>query len=85
MHPVAEAARYLEQGEWQKAHVIVQDDESPLGCWAHGIVHLQEGDVGNARYWYGRAGRALPRDSNPMAEVTALSDAQFCTEPRRTS
>ena len=43
-HPLARAVRHLEQGDWEKAHELAQDDESPLGCWAHGIVHVLEGD-----------------------------------------
>lgn len=55
------AVDFLEKGEWQAAHEIVQkDEESALSCWAHGIVHLMEGDLSNARYWYRRAGRPLP-------------------------
>ncbi len=81
MHLIAEAARYLEQGQWQKAHELVQDDESPLSCWAHGIVHLLEGDLDNARYWYRQAGRAFPRDANPTAEITALSNAVKADSP----
>ena len=51
------------KGDWQKAHAIVQNDESQLGCWAHGIVHMLEGDLGNARYWYRRARpRRFPRE-----------------------
>jgi hypothetical protein len=52
------AVELLETGDWQAAHEIVQEDEdSRLFCWAHGIVHLMEGDLSNARYWYRRAGR----------------------------
>lgn len=65
------AIRHLEQGQWQKAHDLVQDDESsPLACWAHGIVHLQEGDVSNARYWFARAKREFSTDV--AAELAAL-------------
>jgi hypothetical protein len=46
------AVGHLAIGDWENAHVIVQDDESALGCWAHGIVHLLEGDMDNAAYWY---------------------------------
>jgi hypothetical protein len=68
------AVRHLQQGEWEKAHTIVQDDEdSPLSCWAHGIVHLQEGDMDNARYWFSRANRRFSRDVS--AEVKALAAA----------
>jgi hypothetical protein len=52
------AIELMEKGDWQAAHKIVQEDEdSRLFCWAHGIVHLMEGDLSNARYWYRKAGR----------------------------
>ncbi len=69
------ALGYLEQGDWEKAHVLVQDDTSALGCWAHGIVHLQEGDAGNARYWYQRAQRAFSKVVDAKAEIAALAVA----------
>ena len=69
------AIRYLKQGDWERAHAIVQSDESPFGCWAHGIVHMIEGDVGNARYWYRRAHRAFPTTSDAAAELAALATA----------
>jgi hypothetical protein len=65
------AVRYLEQGDWQKAHAIAQADKSELGAWAHGIVHLQEGDLDNARYWFGQAKRPFSQDMS--AELEALS------------
>jgi hypothetical protein len=69
------AVALLVQGDWRAAHEIVQqDEESRLACWAHGIVHLMEGDVPNARYWYRRAGRALRDDVVIKDEVAALSD-----------
>ena len=68
------AVALLAEGDWRAAHLIVQDDEaSPLSCWAHGIVHLMEGDVANARYWYRRAGRALRDDVVIALEIAALS------------
>jgi hypothetical protein len=66
------AIRHLQRGDWQKAHAIVQNDTSELGYWAHGIVHMLEGDVGNARYWYRRAGRPFPRERDASAEIDAL-------------
>ena len=72
----ARAIAYLEKGDWQAAHEIVQRDEhSPLACWAHGIVHLMEGDVPNARYWYAQAGREFPREAAIADEVKALAAA----------
>ena len=67
------AIRHLRRGDWQKAHAIVQGDESELGFWAHGIAHLLEGDLGNARYWYRRAGRPFPKDRDVDREVAELT------------
>lgn len=70
------AVAFLETGNWQAAHEIVQrDEESRLACWAHGIVHLMEGDTANAHYWYGEAGRRFPKDPSVKAEIAALSSA----------
>ncbi len=69
------ALRHLAKAEWEKAHDLVQNDESALGCWAHGIVHLQEGDTSNARYWYRRAGRSFSQGLDLHAELTALAAA----------
>src|SRR5678815_2607500 len=63
------AVDHLEQGNWEAAHNIVQSDDSIQACWLHGIVHLLEGDLGNARYWYKRASR--PFSSDAAAEIVA--------------
>ena len=60
----------LDKGDWQNAHTIVQSDESPAACWAHGIVHVMEGDLDNARYWYGRAQRVF--SEVPAREIAEL-------------
>ncbi len=73
--PLAKAVAHLEAGDWQAAHAIVQKDASVLGCWAHGIVHLLEGDLDNAQYWYRRAHRTLPHGNTVRAEIAALKDA----------
>jgi hypothetical protein len=73
--PIATAVRFLKKGEWEKAHPIVQEDDTELGCWAHGIVHMLEGDLGNARYWYRRAHRAFPKEPDPRAEIAELAVA----------
>ena len=71
-----QALEHLRQSDWQAAHAIVQQDEvSPLACWAHGIVHLMEGDLPNARYWYGEAKRAFPAKPDAGAETQALARA----------
>ena len=67
------AVALLERGDWHAAHEIVQkDEESALSCWAHGIVHVLEGDLPNARYWYRQAKRAFPETYSVPDEIAAL-------------
>ncbi len=54
------------RGDWDRAHETVQDDESPAGAWVHAYLHRKEGDAGNARYWYARAGQ--PECHVPLGE-----------------
>ena len=69
------AVEHLQAGDWQAAHEIVQrDEESPLACWAHGIVHIMEGDLPNARYWYGQAKRAFPAKADATSETLKLKE-----------
>lgn len=68
------AISHLHSGGWRAAHEIVQrDEDSALACWAHGIVHIMEGDIPNARYWYGRAGRSFPARPDGQRETRALA------------
>ena len=70
---LSKALKHLEAGDWQAAHEIVQRDEaSPLACWAHGIVHLMEGDLPNARYWYAQAKRTFPSKPTAAGDIRAL-------------
>jgi len=71
---LSKALALLRQGDWEAVHRIVQrDEESPLACWAHGIVHLMEGDTSNARYWYRAAKRDFPSQPSVREEIDALS------------
>jgi Tfp pilus assembly protein PilF len=70
------AVEFMQQGNWDAAHKIVQEDEeSSLSCWAHGIVHLMEGDVSNARYWYREAKRPFPEPPSIENEIKDLERA----------
>ncbi len=76
MSRLDEALDLLERGDWQAAHTIVQEDESaPFSAWAHGIVHIVEGDLDNARYWYDRAKRDLPAQPSAAEELRAIRKA----------
>ena len=72
MPKLNDAIQLLESGDWEAAHSIVQNENSSLGSWAHGITHLIEGDTKNAKYWYNRAGRAFPQHVNVQIEIQAL-------------
>ena len=51
---------YAERGNWDRAHQIAQDMENTDGSWIHANLHREEGDQGNAEYWYNRAKQAVP-------------------------
>ena len=51
------------KGEWEQAHRIAQDINNATGAWIHAYLHRKEGDLGNAGYWYSRAGRPVCQDS----------------------
>jgi hypothetical protein len=51
------------KGDWDRAHKIVQDESSREAAWVHAYLHRVEGDLGNAGYWYRRAGQAAAKDS----------------------
>lgn len=56
-------------GQWRTAYRMVQSDDSLLGAWLHGILHLAENDMSNAAYWYERAGRSFALRGNTMEEL----------------
>ena len=49
------------KGDWTRAHESAQEDEGRAGAWVHAYLHRKEGDLGNAGYWYGRAGKDAER------------------------
>ena len=51
---------YDAKGDWNRAHDIIQSLEDKTAAWIHAYLHRKEGDLGNADYWYNRAGRKRP-------------------------
>jgi len=66
------AVKYARSGDWSKAHAMAQADDSLLGSWLHGILHVQEGDLPNAGYWYAKAGRNFVRRGSVDDELDKL-------------
>ncbi len=61
--PEIRALWYDRQGDWDKAHELVQDADSGNGAWVHAYLHRKEGDLWNADYWYRKAGKKRPEFS----------------------
>ena len=55
-----EALELDRNGDWDGAHRIVQQLESTAAYSIHAYLHRKEGDLGNAQYWYRRAGTVMP-------------------------
>ncbi|MCB0283795.1 MAG: hypothetical protein KDF60_14515 [Calditrichaeota bacterium] len=47
------------QGDWDKAHKIVQNMSSAKAANIHAYLHRKEGDDNNALYWYSNAGESF--------------------------
>jgi len=73
--PLERAVDLLAAGDWKQAHEIVQKEESELAAWLHGIVHILEGDLRNARGWYERAKREFPGAEAAQSEIDAARGA----------
>ncbi len=48
------------KGDWGRAHACAQAQHDALGAAVHAYLHRKEGDLSNARFWYGKAGRPVP-------------------------
>ena len=57
--PWLAALWYDAKGDWEKAHDLINDMEGREAAWVHAYLHRKEGDNGNARYWYARAGQPV--------------------------
>jgi hypothetical protein len=61
-----QALWWARNGDWDRAHRIVQDLETAAAAHVHAHLHRVEGDLDNAGYWYGRAGES--RTDRPLAD-----------------
>ena len=75
-----EVIAHLKAGRWAQAHDMVQQVDSIAAAWLHGVVHIQEGDLEDAEYWYDRAGRPF-RQRGSLAEEMAAFEAGLPSSP----
>lgn len=68
LSPAAQALWLAKAGRWDDSHDLCQDVPDPAGAWIHAYLHREEGDLGNAAYWYARAGRSAPPSGTSLAE-----------------
>ena len=79
LSPEAKTLWFIKKGDWDAAHQIAQDIETPMGYWLHALLHLIEGDLGNARYWFVEAGRPVrkPAQIDELWEEIAAEVLQW--------
>jgi hypothetical protein len=74
--PTDELLRAIElalAGQWDAAHQLVQPcEDDAMASWIHAVLHKLEGDLGNSRYWYRRAGQLDQAGEEPRAELAAI-------------
>ena len=76
MTALRQVLAHMRSGRWNEAHDLVQRDDSSLAAWLHGILHIQEGDLEDAEYWYGKANRNF-RSRGTLAEELNRFEAEL--------
>jgi hypothetical protein len=78
--PALAALWWEAKGDGERAHALVMDEGGKDCAWVHAYLHRLEGDLGNARYWYGQAGKAPPTGRLP-AEWDSIVQALLAAPP----
>ena len=59
------------------------DEDDATSCWIHAVLHKIEGDAGNSRYWYRRAGQSYEAYPDAKAELAAIKAVlTYCVRQR---
>ena len=80
LSPALVALWHDARGDWDGAHEAAQDIDGPVGAWVHAYLHRKEGDLGNAGYWYRRAGKPVATGS--LDDEWAALAAELLTNRR---
>ncbi len=70
------------KGRWHESHDIAQDIPSKMGDWIHALLHTIEGDLGNAGYWFARAGQPAIGSEEIESEWERIANALLGEESR---
>lgn len=76
MNTLRQVLAHMHAARWREAHDLVQSDNSLLAAWLHGILHIQEGDLEDAEYWYNKAGRHF-RSRGTLEEELARFEVEL--------
>lgn len=70
------ALKLARDGHWDAAHELVRSASDELACQIHAYLHRQEGDLGNAAYWYSHAGVNMPDNTleDELARLMRLAE-----------
>jgi len=75
LSPLEKTLWFAKAGHWHKAHDLCQELKKAPGAWIHAWLHRQEGDYGNACYWYSVAGKpATPQDDSLEKEWFRIAE-----------
>ena len=72
MIPLLDILALMREGKWNEAHNLVQLDSSDAAAWLHALLHVQEGDLEDAEYWYEKSGRHFRSRGSLSEELDAL-------------
>jgi len=72
MTPLLDILALLREGKWNEAHNLVQRDDSGTAAWLHALLHVQEGDLEDAEYWYEKSGRNFRSRGSLSEELDEL-------------
>ncbi|TLD69922.1 hypothetical protein FEM03_14405 [Phragmitibacter flavus] len=69
----ARALWHAKKGNWDESHEIAQDIHSRMGSWIHALLHLIEGDQGNANYWFHKAQKPVRKPADIESEWRVIA------------
>jgi hypothetical protein len=82
LKPALAALWWEHKGDRERAHALVMDEGDRDCAWVHAYLHRVEGDLGNARYWYGQARKSPPTGPLP-AEWDSIAEALLAALPSK--
>lgn len=60
LSPALQALWHDADGNWEKAHSLIDRLQDPVSAHVHAYLHRKEGDLWNADYWYSLAKQKRP-------------------------